>query len=105
MVTTALPCAPASAYTPLRASAAELLCGRRRYPVELELLPWSSTRAELGLRPLSTRTLRFPSDAMVSAGHLVLRHLGELMSAWADRPLRDLTAELEALRTSATSDV
>lgn len=76
----------------LRSQGGTLNVGRYRWPVELEVLPWSSERTELGLRPCS-RTLRaIPPDLVMRAGHELLDGLAASMRAWADQPLRDWAA-------------
>jgi hypothetical protein len=57
----------------------------RRMPVELELQPWSSTRTELGLRPL-TRNLQV-AERCLMGGLDVLGVLAGEMCRWADLPL------------------
>lgn len=75
-------------YGPLRAVSTVLYAPAHRHPFVLELLPWSSRRTELGLRPVSTVWTRFPSDQVLRAGDQLLRHLDNLITAWADQPLR-----------------
>lgn len=98
VVRSTLPLAPGPGYGPLRRAAGVLAAGYHRQPVELELLPWSARRTELGLRPISTFAARLPSRTVLHAGDKMLRHLDELFTAWADQPLRELMAELALTR-------
>jgi hypothetical protein len=93
-VAQAIPPASSTRYAPLRASRALVLAGLHRYPVELELLPWSASRTELGMRPVGTGFRRFPPGPVVKAGHALLRRFDELLCWWAEQPLRELSAEL-----------
>ena len=75
---------------PLRRNPGHVVTRSQRWPVELELHPWSSRRVELGFRPLDGAWRRLPPDAVVNAGHDVLAALAVLMHAWAERPLTEL---------------
>jgi hypothetical protein len=99
----ALPTGTGPTYGPLRSARGVLTTGHHRHPVELELLPWSSRRTELGIRPLGTVFARFPCEPILDAGHQILRLLDELLTDWAHRPLRELLADLQATPVAGTN--
>jgi hypothetical protein len=78
-----------SGWRPLRSQLGTLTVGRHRWPVELELLPWSRDRTELGLRPYGRRLRVSPPENGTLAGLTVLDRLAETIQVWADQPLRD----------------
>ena len=78
---------------PLLTQTGTLSVGRLRWPVELELLPWSGECTELGLRPLSQLLRAFPPESVTVAGLELLECLAERMNGWADAPLRNWACE------------
>jgi len=67
----------------------------QRLAVELELTPWSSSRTEIGLRPVPRVWTGWPSDALMRTGHLALQAIKAPMLAWADEPLRIALRDLD----------
>ena len=95
---------PAGAgYQPYRSQPGTLMTDWMRWPVQLELLPWSDLRTELGLRPMSRRFSPFPPDAVVRAGHRLLAALGENLLSWAEQPLVDWATSLSGGAFAGTS--
>ena len=78
---------------PLLSQPGTLSVGRLRWPVELELLPWSRDCTELGLRPQSHLLRTFPPESVTLVGLALLEHLAERMHGWADAPLRNWASE------------
>lgn len=76
-------------YRAFRCHRAVILAGWHRWPVELELLPWSAARVELGLRPLGVVSGRVPPSRITRSGHELLAVLAAALHAWADQPLAD----------------
>ena len=93
------PAAPG--WQPLRRQSGVLVAGRLRWPVELELLPWSRDRTELGLFPQSRLLRTFPPATVTLAGHELLRGLAASMHAWADQPLREWASDPRTRQTLA----
>ena len=94
---------PGSGWWPLRSRAGTLTVRRLRWPVELELLPWSRERTELGLQPGSRALRALPPYDVTLAGHELLQQLAARMHAWADRPLRAWAGDAIHSRVIATS--
>jgi hypothetical protein len=90
-----------SGWWPLRSQLGRLAVGRYRWPVELELLPWSSRRIELGLRPCSHLVRSSPPASVTQAGHDLLDQLAANMMLWAERPLRDWASTATTVPTRA----
>ena len=84
---------PCSGCWPLRSRPGTLTVGRLRWPVALELLPWSTERTELGLLPGSRALRGFPPHVVTRGGHELLEQLAASMHAWADHPLRAWAAD------------
>src|SRR5437763_7381830 len=76
-------------YRPFRTQPATLVVGIRSYRVELELLPWSDTHTELGLRPAGTALWSTPRASILEAGCAVLQSVGDRLTRWADAPLAE----------------
>jgi hypothetical protein len=76
-------------YIAYRVAPGMLIAPRIRRRVDVEFAPWSSEATELGLRPAS-RWFR-SSDPAVEHGYRLLSRLRELISDWADEPLRRMT--------------
>jgi hypothetical protein len=83
-------------WRPLRRLPGVLVAARRRWPMELELLPWSEERTELGLRPRSRFPRVFPPEQVTLAGHELLDELAASMVEWAERPLSEWASESTA---------
>jgi hypothetical protein len=81
-------------YSPYRSQPVLVVAGWRRWPGDLELLPWSDRQTELGFAPGNAAFRRTPSDVVVSTARELLVHLARILQDWADYPLRDLTADL-----------
>ena len=90
-------------YQPYRSQPGTLITGWVRWPVELELLPWSDDCTEVGLRPMSRTFSRFPPDAVVRAGRRLLAGLEESMRGWAEQPLVDWANSMAFADTAPTS--
>lgn len=71
-----------TSYCPLLTQRATLYARWRRWPVEVELLPWSQRRCQLGLAP-RPRHGQLGSDRIFAAGHAILGILATAMLSWA----------------------
>lgn len=93
-------------YRPHRSQRAMVLTRWHRWPVELELMPWSGQRVEVGLRSASEMFKRRPPDSVLRAEHELLATLAYELQAWADQPLAEwatcVQRELEHDPLSAT---
>ena len=81
-------------YQPYRSQRATITTGLTRWPVQIELLPWSDVRVELGLGPMNSFLRRFPPDRVVDAEHALVDVLAARMRQWANQPLADWAANL-----------
>lgn len=90
-------------YQPYRSQPGTLMTDWLRWPFELELLPWSDDRTELGLRPISRRFSPFPPEPIVRAGQRLLSALTENLLNWAEQPLVDWANSLSDGALSGTS--
>ena len=94
-----------SRYEPYRAHDALLVYGARASRVRLELMPWSTSDTELGLRLLrSARAGTPPSKAYIAAGSALLEDLAALLRQWADEPLRQAVSGSGAAGDALNTD-
>lgn len=80
-------------YRPYRAQPALIVASLWVWPVQLELLPWSSERTELGLRPMRGGVRGAPPQPVTAVGCEVLTRLAAHLREWADAPLRALVGQ------------
>jgi len=91
---------------PYRSQPAVIVVARlRRWAVELELVPWSSRRTELGLCFVKNRLAAPPSPSAVAAGIEVVELLGTKLEVWASEPLRAWADTAVTPRAGVASDI
>ena len=93
-----------SRYEPYRAHDALLMYGARASRVQLELMPWSTSDTEIGLRLLRGSRATTPSNAYFAAGSALLEDLAAHIRRWADEPLRQAVAASGAGRQTPLND-
>ena len=81
-------------YQPYRSQRATVTTGLTGWPVEIELLPWSDVRVELGLGPMDSLLRRFPPDRVVNAEHALVDVLAARMRQWAEQLLAEWAADM-----------
>jgi hypothetical protein len=91
---------------PYRSQPAVIVVARvRRWAVELELVPWSPRRTELGLFFMGNRLAALPSPSAVAAGVQIVELLRTKLEVWASEPLRAWADTALTPRAGVASDI